>query len=68
MLGEAIGKKTYGTDDTGSYKDAGLRRWMANTVGKFPGVIVSYDSETRQGIPYLPILSHRSAFLPVAGM
>ena len=61
------GMNVYGSYDPNSDKDAGLRRWMANTVGKFPGVSV-FDSETWQGIPYLPILSHRSAFLPIAGM
>ena len=68
MLGEAIGKKTYGTDDPGSDKDAGFAPLDGKHRRQISGGKRPYDSDTCQGIPYLPIWSHRSAFLPVAGM
>ena len=68
-LGEAIGKKTYGVDNPGSGKDAGLRRWVANTVGKFPGVIVSITPRRARGFPTCPSChtAVRSCPLPECG-
>ena len=63
------GMNVYGSYDPGSDKDAGLRRWMANTVGKFPGVIVSMTPRRARGFPTCPSChtAVRSCPLPECG-
>lgn len=48
------GMNVYGSYDPYSDRDAGLRRWMANTVGTFPGVSTVMMPRRRRGLPVCP--------------
>ena len=59
------GMNVYGSYDPDSDGDAGLRRWMANTVGTFPGVSTVMMPRRRRGLPVCPSCHTEVHFCPV---
>lgn len=60
-----LGMNVYGSYDPDNLKDAGLRRWMSNTVARFPGVhpIMVPRRRRREG-PKCPLCHTEVRFCP----
>ena len=59
------GMNVYGSHDPGNHRDSGLRRWMENTVGRFPGVsCVMLPRQRKREGPKCPSCHEEVRFCP----